>query len=377
MKVVGFERLTPALDEEIGSVWIIPPRHSAEDLGEYKDLIDKTTINPPTFENDETAENQIRRKTGPRKKATYDDDEDDDNDFLDDDDALFPKNARWEKFDGRATKKRRIRRRKDALGSEDDELPSDEELAEKARRRRSRDLEKQRKIKSALMVDPADDESDNEGDAEFFAREEAIRQRVSKALQSAQTDASQVAETMRRLMADSDDDDEPPAEAESDGGDSSLPATSRKRKSDVMLVDDASGGEEGDSSPPPAKKVAAMSRSKTRLGFLFDSSDEEDSDKDDADPSSAHVSDDEEKDTGHDSDADEMDTDDTPLSSHPKNADADEDEETADDRSPLKENDVNSSVQMDEQMEEDDVPVVTKRRPRMKSGFVMDDSDED
>ncbi|KAF3770958.1 essential for circadian rhythmicity [Cryphonectria parasitica EP155] len=361
MKVVGFERLAPALDEELGSAWIIPPRHSAEDLGEYRDLINKAMDNPAIFGDGETADAQVRRKAAPRKKAVYDDDEDDGaNDFLDDgDNAMFPKNARWEKVGDAGTKKRRTRRNKDNLDSEDDtnDLTTEERDAVRDRRahkRRRRDLERQLKIKSALYIDPADDESDPENDAEFFAREEAIRQRVSKALEFAPTDVSQlqerlapaaaIAETMRRLMADSDDDEQPTA-TESDGdGDGSPSARPRKRKSEAMDLSDVGAGADETSSPPVKKP-------KSRLGFLVDSSDEEDEDMDDAESSS-------------------------------DNAGADE-EETVENRSPLKEKDSNVSAQNSSKFddaddgEDDDIPVATKRRPRVKSGFVLEDSDEE
>lgn len=390
MKVVGFERMSHALDEEVGSAWIIPPRHSAQDLEEYRDLISKAEFSPPSFEDGETADQQVRRKTAPRRKVVYDDDDGDDaNDFVDDDDdVLFPKNLPNKNLVGpdgdRPTKKRRIRRRKDASGDDEDELPSEEEdeiRAEKARKRRKRDLDKQRKIKSALYISPSDDESDAEGDAEFFRREEEIRQRVKKALAFAPTDVSQlqesavpsaaIAETVKRLMADSED------EGEKSSTDESLAegkAASRKRKSDAILVDD---DEDEQTSSPPAKKAAPAP--KKRGGFLVESSDEEDEAMDDAEASSPdHIPGDEDDETAeNDSDGDEMQTDDTPLSSNPKAVAQDEDSLPA--RSPLKEKHVNITQQngLDSDGEDNDVPVVTKRRPRLNVGVVMDDSDEE
>ncbi|CAN8095382.1 unnamed protein product [Discula destructiva] len=407
MKVVGFERMSQALEEEIDSAWVIPPRHSAADLEEYKDLITKAEFSPPMFEDGETAEQQVRRKTAPRKKVVYDDDDDDDNadDFVDDgDDPLFPKNLPNKRLVGpdqdRPTKKRRIRRKQDVSGDEDD-LPSEEEnemRARKARERRKRELAKQRKIKSALYVSPSDDESDAEGDADFFRREEEIRQRVSKALAFAPTDISQlqesavpsaaIDETIRRLMAESDDDNA--GQKSSDGEDedvvesstSRAKPTSRKRKSDALLVD-TDGADDEETSSPPAEKTAPA-RKKTRGGFLIDSSDEEDEDEDMGEnqpPSPEHVTDDDEKngeEDEDDSDGDEMQTDDTPLSSNPKGRH--QGEESVEDVLPLRERDINAAPtqpDLDEDGDEDDVPVVAKRRPRMKAGFLMDDSDDE
>lgn len=399
MKVVGFERFSSALDEEVGSTWVIPPRHSAEDLSQYKDLISKAEFSPPTFEDGETAEDQIRRKTAPRKKVAYDDDEDNDNEFLDDGDGpLFPKNLPTKKKvgpgDDRPEKKRR--RRRDALGSGGDELPSEEDdevRAEKARKRRKRELEKHRKIKSALYVSPSDDESDAERDAEFFAREEALRQRVSKALHHAPTDVSQLQESanraeleereaaaqeiLRRLVGTDDEDEtsgDDETESSGDEGEKAVmppglkaKAGSRKRKSDVML-EAADEGEEAN--PPPAKKAAPQPKRKSRLGFLVDSSDEEEDEAmDEADPSSpTQATEDEGEDAVRDSD-DEMETNGTPLSSNPKDAN----------RPPLKEKVVNAAIAEngDDGDDDDDVAVATKRRPRVKAGFVLDDSDEE
>lgn len=381
MQVLGFERLSSALDEEIGTDWIIPSRHFAEDLAEYKTLIDKAEFNPPAFDDGETAEDQVRRKTAPRKKAVYDDDNDDINDLLDDgDEALFPANLKPSKLVGpghdRPTKKRRLRRKADS--GDDGDLPTDEEdeiRADKAQRRRKCDLEKQRKIKSALYVNPSDDESDAEADADFFAREEAIRQRVKEALQFAPTDASQlqeaevtpqgIADTIKRLMGDSDAED-----GESDAGspqESQGSSGSRKRKSDAL-------GDNEQTSPSESRRRVVKPK-KTRGGFLADSSDEDD-DMNDAEPSlpagRASAAGEQEED---DSDSDQMETDDTPLSSNPKELSK---EAATHQRSPLKEKAANILAnQESDDGEDDDVPVVTKRRTRVRGGFAVDSSDEE
>lgn len=383
MKVLGFERLSTSLDEEIGSAWIIPSRHSAEDLAEYKELIDRAEFNHPAFDDGETAEDQVRRKSAPRKKDVFDDGDDDINDILDDgDESLFPANLKLSKPVGpdhdRPAKKRRIRRKKDAGSGDDGDLPTEEEddiRAEKAQRRRKRDLEKQRKIKSALYVSPADDESDAEADAVFFAREEAVRQRVKKALQFAPTDVSQlqeaevtpqgIADTMKRLMGESDTDDGESDEAGS--SQKSLTSSgSRKRKSDAL------GNEEENNSLTSRKRVTKPK--KTRGGFLADSSDEDD-DMSDAEPSSpaaqANAADEKED----DSDSDPMEADDTLLPSNPKDSSK---EANSEQRSPLKETAVNAlATQESDGGDDDDVPVATKRRSRVKSGFVMESSDEE
>lgn len=386
LRAVGCERLSSSIPE---SPWIIPPRHSAEDLAEYRELINKAEFAPPLFDDGKTAEQQVRRKTAPRKKAAYDDADDEDVDDLFDDGEgeLFPKNLPSKKLVGpdsdRRPKKRRVRRRKDRSGSgsegnallsdDDEEEAADERRTEKARKRRKRELEKQRKIKSTLYVDSEDDKSDAERDAAFFAREEAIRQRVKKALAFAPMDASELLlqqqqeqpsaagleATLKRLMAGSDAEEEDASsshDGEQEPGSSSLPP-SRKRK--VFGSDSDEEGEE--TSPQPAKKAATASTSrpititttttsnnkkkkKSKLGFLVDTSDEEDENED------VSMHDDEDGDED-----DDMATNDTPLSSNPKNAGA---------------------ADPDGDDDDDDVPVVGKRRPRIRAGFMYDSDDE-
>lgn len=381
MQVLGFERLSSALDEEIGSAWIIPSRHFAEDLAEYKTLIDKAEFNPPAFDDGETAEDQVRRKTAPRKKAVYDDENDDIDDMLDDgDETLFPANLKPSKLVGpghdRPVKKRRLRRKADS--GDDGDLPTDEEdeiRAEKAQKRRKRDLEKQRKIKSALYVSPSDDESDVEADAEFFAREEAIRQRVKQALQFAPTDASQlqeaevtpqgIADTIKRLMGDSDAED---GESDAAGSphESQGSSGSRKRKSDAL-------GDDEQSSPATSRRRVVKPK-KTRGGFLADSSDEDD-DMNDAEPSSPAGEASAAGEPEDNLDSDQMETDDTPMSSNPKEMGK---EAPSPQRSPLREKAANILAnQESDDGEDDDVPVVNKRRPRARGGFAVDSSDEE
>lgn len=381
MQVLGFERLSSALDEEIGSAWIIPSRHFTEDLAEYKTLIDKAEFNPPVFDDGETAEDQVRRKTAPRKKVVYDDENDDIDDMLDDgDEALFPANLKPSKLVGpghdRPVKKRRLRRKADS--GDDGDLPTDEEdeiRAEKAQRRRKRDLEKQRKIKSALYVNPSDDESDAEADAEFFAREEAIRQRVKQALQFAPTDASQlqeaevtpqgIADTIKRLMGDSDAEDGDSDAARSPQG-SQGSSGFRKRKSDAL------GDDEQTSQSTSRRRV--VKPKKTRGGFLADSSDEDD-DMNDAEPSSPAGEASAAGEQEDNLDSDQMQTDDTPMSSHPKEMGK---EAPSHQRSPLREKAANILANQDsDDGEDDDVPVVSKRRPRARGAFAVDSSDEE
>ncbi|KAI1462414.1 timeless-domain-containing protein [Annulohypoxylon moriforme] len=180
MKLVGIERLVPDVEETPESAWIIPSHLTPDQLKESIDLINKAEFNPPTFEDGKLAEDQLRRKTAPRKKAVFDDDEDGIINDDDDDEIFFPAGGPTARkvADGHLDKPKKTRRRR-RKGSEAPEL-NEEELEEKERARREREKAKARRFKSELYVHASDDESDEEDGekwAEFYANEERIRQR--------------------------------------------------------------------------------------------------------------------------------------------------------------------------------------------------------
>ncbi|KAH6637064.1 topoisomerase 1-associated factor 1 [Chaetomium tenue] len=191
MKLVGLERLTPTLDETPDAIWIIPGTLTADALKETISLINKAEFTPPTFDDGELAEDQLRRKTAPRKRVAYDDDNNDDdgindliNDGSDDDDddgtgILFPAGgptARKRTADDQAPPKKRLQRHRRGNSDDPDAAETDAQAEARARARRKKELEKARKIKSEMYVDPREDDSDYEGNKErdrlFFAREE-------------------------------------------------------------------------------------------------------------------------------------------------------------------------------------------------------------
>lgn len=198
MKLVGFERLTPNLDEVLGSVWVIPPKQDANTLKESRDFINNAEFSPPTFTDGKNAENQLKRvnawnrtnktKRAGKFKAAFDTDSDALDEFLDDDlEAIIsgggPKARKqdWEKKKG----KKRSRKR-----DEDNEELGEEELNVKAAarkwKRRQRELERHRKIKSEMYVHTSDDESgDEEAHQAFLAREEVLRERMERVARAA------------------------------------------------------------------------------------------------------------------------------------------------------------------------------------------------
>ncbi|KAI0157667.1 timeless protein [Xylariaceae sp. FL1272] len=298
MKLVGIERLAPTVEETPESVWVIPGSVTSEQLQDSIDLINKAEFDPPTFDDGTLAQDQLRRKTAPRKKAVFDDDEEAD----DDDEILFPAGGPTARkvIDADKPKKTRRRRRR---GSDAEPL-TEEQLEEKERARREKEKAKAKRFKSELFVHASDDESDDEGKwAEFYANEEAIRQRqkanaLGLSKQSENPKAKEKRKAVAVLSDDSDNDDDlvltqestssrkrgavddedededasetvdTPLSSSPDGSTSSK----RRKVSKNGTPADVDMEDADDEDVPIAKPVR---RPRGRAGFLVDSSDEE------------------------------------------------------------------------------------------------------
>ncbi|KAI0835273.1 timeless-domain-containing protein [Hypoxylon sp. FL0890] len=318
MKLVGFERLVPSVDETPESAWVIPSHLTPDQLQDSLDLIKKAEFNPPTFEDGKLAEDQLRRKAAVRKKAAFDDDDDGIINDDDDDEILFPAGGPTNRkvADGHLDKPKKIRRRR-RRGSEIDAELNEEELEEKERARREREKAKARRFKSELFVHASDDESDDDGErwAEFYANEERIRLRqqqnaaVNAAKGIATTGAAAVevpkvpkvekrkAKVLVEDESDNDDDlilpqgsddEDSEREGEKENGTDDTPLSSspragstsgakRRRLSKEPSAQPSTGDgdvdmEDADDEDLPPTKVAPRRR---RAGFIVDSSDEE------------------------------------------------------------------------------------------------------
>ncbi|KAG6009954.1 Topoisomerase 1-associated factor 1 [Claviceps maximensis] len=277
MKLSGMRLLAPASDETPESAWIIPEDISADQLKDTIHFINQAEFNPPTFEDGVLAENQLKRKTVPRKKAAFDDDDDnvdgvggggagiDDDGFLDD--MLFPAGGpTTRKIIDEKQKKTAKQPRKRRKGS-DTEGPDAAELDEKARKRREKELEKARRVKSALYVRDGDDEFDSEEDEAFFAREREIANRAKHAAATAIVDPYAAPARNKRksaVLSDNEsEDDEDDDEMDRDDGDqddeSSLVLT-RKMSSGQENGD----GETDDTSVDITSDGVARKRKRTR-----------------------------------------------------------------------------------------------------------------
>ncbi|KAI1876469.1 hypothetical protein JX265_003995 [Neoarthrinium moseri] len=270
MKLVGMECLAPTLDETPESAWIIPSSFTADQLKESLDMVSKAEFDPPTFDDGQLAEDQLRRKTAPRKKAVFDDDDDG---LSDDEEAtLFPAGgptARKSTAEDTDKPKKIRRRRKD-----DAEPPTEEQLEEKARKRRQKELEKARRFKSDVYVHASDDETDEERDREFFANEARLRQKQKIVSITHQRPPSPKLLTKRKAAALLGSDDEGEEESERDSDDELMPTqeSASSRNADKTL-DDADDDDDLNtdhtplsSSPHAASTTSSNGAKRRRLG---------------------------------------------------------------------------------------------------------------
>lgn len=183
MTLSGFERL--GVDDEPKATWIIPSSLTSVQLRHTRDVIEQHRKNP-IFEYGEdvplTADELLRRKpTDKHKRVEYDDDSEGDGIVSEnnmEEGFLFPAGGPTIKpnLHKSALEALKKRRRKRHAATSDDEGGLDDETRETRRKARElADLEKRRKIKSREFVHDSDDESDEDRDRDFFAREEARR----------------------------------------------------------------------------------------------------------------------------------------------------------------------------------------------------------
>ena len=83
MNLAGLQLLGPASEESPDSIWVIPPEVTATQIKDTLHFINQAEFSPPTFEDGSSAEQQLKRKTAPRKKANFDDDDANEEDGLD------------------------------------------------------------------------------------------------------------------------------------------------------------------------------------------------------------------------------------------------------------------------------------------------------
>ncbi|KAM3459972.1 hypothetical protein NHJ6243_006410 [Beauveria neobassiana] len=326
LNLAGARLLGPASEETPESVWIIPAEVTANQLKDALHYINQGEFNPPTFEDGTSAEQQLKRKTVPRKKAAFDDDDAGDDDSLDDfldNGVMFPAGGPTARKAIDEPKKPKKSRKKRSASKEID----DQEREERSRKRRDKEREKARKIKSALYVRDGDDDFDADEDEEFFARERAIKARAEQAAKSA-------------VRGFADEDSTP------------LQRTAAKRKS-AALLDDGTDDEDEEDNLQFAQRMPG-----SQSAADASETDENTVDGSDAErPKRRRLS----PDTDEDEDEDEN----TRLGGS-----NDEDAITSkSDAAPVRGTDAEGDDAV--------VPTFTARRSRVRGGFVIDSDDDE
>ena len=180
MTLSGMERL--GVEDEPNATWIIPSSLTSAELRHLHETIERHRKSPIFEYGDDdplSAEEMLRRKpTEKAKRAEYDDDSEDDGIDTDNDDEnafLFPfsgpvdrPNPHHKALDALKAKRRKRRH------SHNLEL-DDETLEERRKAKHKADLEKARKVKSTEFIRDSDEETDEERDRTFFAKEEMRR----------------------------------------------------------------------------------------------------------------------------------------------------------------------------------------------------------
>lgn len=207
MTLAGFERL--GIEDEPDATWIIPSTLSAKELHELRETILQHRDNPIMEYGDEDplkAENMLRRASAakPRRRAEYDDDSDGTDGIASDDieEFLFPAGGPTSRKSTALETLKQKRRKRKTVGSGDEgegAIIDDEIRDAKRKAREAADLERRRKIKSNKFVRDVDEETDEELDREFFAREELRRKGQAEKILLA-LDAGRVVEGKKRKV---------------------------------------------------------------------------------------------------------------------------------------------------------------------------------
>jgi len=275
MTLSGFESL--GVDDEPGATWVIPSSISSADLRHTHDVVEQHRKNP-IFEYGEddpkTPEEMLRRKPAEEaKRAEYDDDSDGDGIVSDtnmQEEFLFPPGGPTNKPNPHHTalnSLKKKRRKRHTVASDNESGLDDETREERRRAREKADLEKRWKIKSAEFVKDSDDESDEERDRDFFAREEARRrgqgEKVREALMAGRVSRTVEGEKVKPAVKSK--------KRKSDAAGSTRRRKKRKevgdvdvdedvapwrksRKESVDLTDDDIDAEMGGTSSPPRRR---------------------------------------------------------------------------------------------------------------------------
>ncbi|RMZ77767.1 hypothetical protein DV737_g4203, partial [Chaetothyriales sp. CBS 132003] len=276
MKLCAFTLLGD--EDTMDTPWIIPGQIKAEQLKEAKEAIEQYESRLWQSGNDEDGPEDMLRRV--HKQATDADVSesglhgtgfiDDDSEGNDDIEFEFPDNIRSKSKPNKRRsileelKKRRKRKRDDDDSGDDDGL-DDAAAAERRKKRKDANDERRRKIKSELYVV----DSDDEGDPDFFKREEELRKRQEEAIQrqmalgiqGQQAQAKKVKQRKRRdtreIVSDVSEDEGDMAtvrrESQQGGNDDELEQTSSSQTVNKGLLDSDEEDDEEERTPPSSQ----------------------------------------------------------------------------------------------------------------------------
>lgn len=188
LNVIGFQRL--GLEDVPGASWVVPTSMTSNDLREAASTLNKSIVNPiPEGSNEDPREKLRRKNTGGARdsleQGTLDVNFGSDSEGEDvvPDGIMFPPNPRSK---SNALDELKKKRKKSKKNDDSEKEPLGEEVLEARREARlSNALARQAKIKSDLFIHASDEESDDDGDAEFFRLEEQRRKKQAENVKKA------------------------------------------------------------------------------------------------------------------------------------------------------------------------------------------------
>ncbi|KAK2794160.1 Topoisomerase 1-associated factor 1 [Onygenales sp. PD_12] len=254
LTLAGLERI--GVEDVLGTSWMIPSSLSSQTLEDSLKSIEKHCANPQAEIDEMEPRDLLRRKrevdpTTSARDQPYTVDFGNDSEGEDDiDGILFPPNLRTKTNTLDELKKKRLIKRKKR--DENDPGPDEETLEARRLARQANAMDRQRKIKSGLYINPSDDESDEEADREFFAREEERRQNQAKRIQQA---------LLTGRLEDGEDLITKKPSAGRKRKSTADEGKSKRRRSDSLSSDDDGDGDPDDSlmvsqASSPAKSIA-------------------------------------------------------------------------------------------------------------------------
>ena len=326
MTLTGFQRIGLEDDPE---AWVMPSTMSADQIREILDQIEWFEYDPPVFDDGKEAVDFIRRKsagTAASKRAVFDDE--------DEEEPLFPAGGPTAlKKSGEALEALKKTRRRRREGTDEGNGITDEQREARAAARRKRELEKNRKIKSELFIGDSDD--DEEADRIFFEQEEKLRQanKISMmkellGLEKAKESEGQWKKRQSSAMS-------------ADGAEDNFQASSRrKRQSRTVSIDSDDDVEDASVHSSPAAKDSILAAS--------------DDEATDTPMSSPHA-----------------------RNSQTKRQKLSNDAEIIPSGPPTLVKNIQDGDAMSDNEDEDAAPVARPARQRVRSGFIIESSDDE